>query len=342
MPAEQHRPGAPPAERARRRRHVRRSRSRLTVARRAPPRSTRARTPRRTATIGEQITYTLTRGSRPGRRSTATPALTDTSAPPRRSCPARSPRPSTAWTSPATPRTRSERPERGHDHVPGPVREPAGEDGLLVAFKTQVDDGAPTCAAARSPTGEVHVHRRRRRRHLHEPVDSVTTRPRRAAPAGRQGRGRHRRPRRPGPGHHLHRDGEPGRPATSAPRMTRDGRHRPAGPERPPGSLGDGVWNGAPGVRTITWTSASLETGGTVARNYVARVDDPATRRDEFPNTVTVTGSSLDAAHQPGGERTAGSTSTPATPPPRTGRCRSRPRRSTSASRPRARPSATG
>jgi len=68
---------------------------------------------------------------------------------------------------------------------------------------------------------------------------------------------------------------------------------------------GGGTWNAT--ARTITWTVATLLPGTPVIRTYVARVDNPATAATSFTNTVTLTGTSLDAAHDGGGERTSGS-----------------------------------
>lgn len=80
----------------------------------------------------------------------------------------------------------------------------------------------------------------------------------------------------------------------------------PAGLTPDTGSIsGSGVWN--PGARTITWTVTTLVPGTPVTRTYVARVDNPATAATTFQNTVTLTGTSLDAAHETEGERTAGS-----------------------------------
>ena len=70
-----------------------------------------------------------------------------------------------------------------------------------------------------------------------------------------------------------------------------------------------GIWNS--GARTITWNVASLAPGASVALDYDVQVDNPAIVGTTFPNSATLTGTSLpDGADDDGGERGPSSTRT--------------------------------
>ena len=66
----------------------------------------------------------------------------------------------------------------------------------------------------------------------------------------------------------------------------------------------NGVWNAA--ARTITWPAvATIAPGASAARTYTVRVDDPAVSQAALQNTFATTTSSLGAAQETGGERSA-------------------------------------
>ena len=70
-----------------------------------------------------------------------------------------------------------------------------------------------------------------------------------------------------------------------------------------------GIWNS--GARTITWNVTSLAPGASVGLDYDVQVDNPAIVGTTFPNSATLTGTSLpDGADDDGGERGPSSTRT--------------------------------
>jgi large repetitive protein len=78
--------------------------------------------------------------------------------------------------------------------------------------------------------------------------------------------------------------------------------HVPAGLTPVVPSISDGgTWDS--GARTITWTIDSLAPGASANRTYSVTVDDPATAGSTFPNTIDLTGTSMDGTVA--GERTS-------------------------------------